>query len=715
MANNEDYLDKLLKAAESQDNPNSAINKVRQIERANQEAAEARKKEERLAEEARQKEEERLAEEARQKEEERLAEEARLAEEVSVNEETKLDEEIQTSTESVSLEADISESPLAVNEEPYDEDAQSVEESPITDASYEEKENVSGEVSESFVDNDIAALLDGMEVQPDESDADTENTDEIDKLLKSDFSGEVEMPEEDIEALLKSAEAFANESAETPESSEESSPSKNAESNDASDDPLAELSAEDITKMLNVELGIHEDEKQGEIEVDVSDISALEGELGIFDKNDVLSVGDGLTEDSGELDEISRLLKTIDSNDVSAVSDDDMLSMLNEAVINQEEMESIASKEKDREDTDPEYSEEKEDEKKKKKKKKLFGKKNKENSDEDEESETGEEDGEKHSKKSFLSRAIDFLTASDEDDEESENLINPIDAAPEAKEENFEDVPGENKEILNEMDNEGEEDGKGKKKKKKKKGKKDNAEGASDDESDEGEGETESGKKKKKEKASKEPLVLDIDTGKPLSKRNVRLIAVLAATVLLLIILINKFIPGTLEHAAARKAYYKGDYETVYTSFYGEKLSKSDQIMFDKSFVILKVTHKYDAFRSYYKIDMKVEALDQLLQAVANYEKWLILAETYGAVSEYNNAYQTILDSLAVTFGMTETEAKAVIALPTDLEYSLKCYSIVNGTDYIDPNEPLPAAFVPPVVENEEEIQYEDVLAEEGN
>ena len=50
MANNEDYLDSLLRAASSQDNPDSAINKVREINR--REAEEAAMAEAKLAEEA---------------------------------------------------------------------------------------------------------------------------------------------------------------------------------------------------------------------------------------------------------------------------------------------------------------------------------------------------------------------------------------------------------------------------------------------------------------------------------------------------------------------------------------------------------------------------------------------------------------------------------------------------------------------------------------
>ncbi|MBR5896057.1 MAG: hypothetical protein IKZ39_00385, partial [Lachnospiraceae bacterium] len=323
-------------------------------------------------------------------------------------------------------------------------------------------------------------------------------------------------------------------------------------------------------------------------------------------------------------------------------------------------------------------------------------------------------------KKGKLGKLLDFLTAEDEEEGEGESLLNPVDAPAEGT-----NVTGENAEIIEQMDAEGE-DGKGKKKKKKKdkKGKKGKDKGAEDDkgegDDEDEEGGDKKGKKKKKapkEKKERKPLELDIDTGKPLSKRNVKLIGVMAATLLLAIILVCSLIPKVIVNSGARKAYYKGDYETTYKSFYGEKkLSDSDKILFSRSEIVLRMLHKYDAYVTYNKMGMKVEALDQLLQAVQNYEAWLFAAESCGATEEFKDAYRKVIGALASDFGMSEADAKAVNALPTDEEYSLKVYSIVNHTEYIDPTEPLPAPFVAPESETVEEGDGSgDYLDEEGN
>jgi len=572
----------------------------------------------------------------------------------------------------------------------------------------------------------------------------SENASDIDSLLESDFSGEVDLS--DISNLLNDADSFA--------SSDILADGGDAiqEGDNAADIPLEEdggnldsllgdlsglieptdvekmvdensadgldMSESEITDLINDASDVSEENAEGEVAIDLSDLSSLETDFGVHDKNDIVAdTSVEGAEDSAELDEISDLLKSIDSNEVEQADDTDVLNLLNEAVTKQEEIENQAAMEKARDEAQAEYNEykekkAKEEEAKNKKSFFSFLKKNKE-----EKVETAPK------KESKLSKILAFLTAEEEEPEsEDDGLLTATDVNAEenaeGSSEGFEDVPGENKEILEEMDKEGEEEGgKKKKKKKKKKGKGDKGKEAEGEEGEEGEegADSSKGKKPKKEKKERKPLVLDIDTGKPLSKRNVKLIGVLAATLLICILLISKFVPGMLVNSSARKAYYVGDYETTYNTFFGEKLSESDQILFDRSSIILKMLHKYDAFRAYMNMNMKVEALDQLLQGVENYEKWLFIAESSGATEEFNKAYSKVTDALSATFGLTEEDAKTVIALPTDLEYSLKCESIANRTEYIDPTKPLPGPFIPPETEEYVDPVYEDYLPEEGN
>ena len=99
---------------------------------------------------------------------------------------------------------------------------------------------------------------------------------DIDSLLKSDFSGEVDIA--DIDKLLSGAEEFA---AEAEKENEETEEPEAAPVSDLGLDSVKNLTQEQIEKMLSGA----EDIGDGELEIDMNDMSAIESELGIFDKN----------------------------------------------------------------------------------------------------------------------------------------------------------------------------------------------------------------------------------------------------------------------------------------------------------------------------------------------------------------------------------------------------------------------------------------------
>lgn len=465
-----------------------------------------------------------------------------------------------------------------------------------------------------------------------------------------------------------------------------------------SDESMSDLSQDDIEKLLNDAKNVEpESEPQGEIEIDMNDLSQLES-LGVFDKDaDISELG----ESSEELDEISSLLKTADSNDISLNEEDDLMNLLSLESQRQAEEEEASKKAESEATVEAPKGKEK-------KKKKDKGKKKKGAIPDDLEGEidiSALEDSIPEKKQGVFAKFIAFMTASDEDVQENAGDGNG--------EFGFEGVQGENKEILDEIDKEG--DKKGKKKPKKDKKAKKGAAKEGGDGDDEGEGE-DGGKKKKKpkkEKVKKEkkPKEEEPDNSKPLNKKNVRKIFIMAATLLLLLMLFIKLVPAMMNRETARKAYYKGDYETTYTALFGEKLSEGDQLLFDRSEIILKMSHKYDAFQSYNKMGMRTEALDQLLQAVARYEEWLYIAEVCGCKDAFDAEYAKVVTALSVTYDLTLDRAKEINAMPTDLEYSLMVESIANHTEYIDPNEPLPEPFVPEP--DPTELNFEDVLPEE--
>lgn len=729
MNENEDYLESLLKAASSNDNPDSALSRAREFTK-------------NLAEQ--------IDMDTNPEASDELANETELADLLASDDLSVVIDDVDEASEILDKTADLDvfeaevDMPIdsatieAVEEqvEELEKAITSSEQDTVSDVEKSENtlESAEPEVIEEI---DIDSLLSddpGIEntfpsdeeldkaqevAEAEQKAIDGEaDIDDIDKLLNSDFSGEINLDEGlldsvNIDSLDTSAEETEAPLAESSDSDEEApledfdlasienliNEESTADStSEEAVDELSDLSQEDIEKMLDA-ANDNSEEPQGEIEIDLNDLAALENEFGIVDKD---KLSDESIEGNEELKELSGLFDSIDSDEVMSGEDEDMLNILNEAVTKSVEAdeEKEASKAKKKSDDDEAEAATG----KKKGKKKKVKKKEK----------TGEVDA-ALKEKGKIAKFFDFLTAEEESEEES--LINPIDA------EGNEDVPdGENKEILNEIDSEEASDGKKKKKKdKKKKGKKGKDKGEESEEPEDGESgeESEEGDKKKKpkkEKKPRKPLELDVDTGKPLNKKNVILIFIMCISVMVAIILVVKLIPPILAKKEARDAFYKGDYELTYTTFFGEKkLKESDQILYDRSFIILKVRHKYDSFAAYRKLNMEVEALDQLLQAVAEYDNWSAMASACGADKQFAEEYSRIIGALSTVYGLSETQAIDICALETDLEYSLKVESVINNTPYIDPNDPFfEPGPVSPVDGEQSDDTEQDILREEG-
>lgn len=257
------------------------------------------------------------------------------------------------------------------------------------------------------------------------------------------------------------------------------------------------------------------------------------------------------------------------------------------------------------------------------------------------------------------------------------------------KEEQEIDISDENRAILEEVDQEGINPKKGKKKKDKK-GKK----GAKAQDDEETEGGAKNDKKsqkaaKKKEKQEKkarkaeekeflkEPLT-------KLPKKKVISIFAICLTLMAIIVIVSLFVPAYLDRKEARKAYYSGDYESVYQLLSGEKLGKSDAILYERSVMVLYFDNKLEAYQLYKSLGEEKEALNELLTAVAFYQKNTERASECGAWDEIQPGYQKILEQLEEQYQVSEAEASEIVQMEA-LDYNKALYRILYGTDFTIP------------------------------
>ena len=432
-------------------------------------------------------------------------------------------------------------------------------------------------------------------------------------------------------------------------------------------------------------------------------------------EEDVTGLLDQMAGTDEDLSDINEMLKKVDNNESLDTSDADMLALLEGIKEAPSEGTSAEEGPAGAEDSEEEPKAKKKKEKsakkekkEKKPRKKLFGKSKAESVETgDTEGEANQENGESadevgfmtdegaevslddaldsirdkdaeagmEKKSGFFARLWHFLT------EEAEEIEDEVSKG-------AENATGENAEIIKELDNEdaNKKKKKDKKKKSKKAGKAVPVEGAEEEEG-ENAGGAPAKKKKKKEKKEKEKKEKEKRPPEPkvLTRRATIVLVAFCATLIAAITFLSSFLPEYADKAEARRAFYAGDYKTVYEQLNNKKLGSSDEIMFQRAVEVLSLQHKLDSYQNRIVLGKDMEALDALFQGVDLYIE-LAGSDTSGALDELTEIYQQICTILQDDYGVSPEEAVEINGYD-NATYTRKLDSILHGTEFYLPGE----------------------------
>ncbi|MBQ9361439.1 MAG: hypothetical protein IJT96_10445 [Lachnospiraceae bacterium] len=173
--------------------------------------------------------------------------------------------------------------------------------------------------------------------------------------------------------------------------------------------------------------------------------------------------------------------------------------------------------------------------------------------------------------------------------------------------------------------------------------------------------------------------------------------------------------------SAAKTNYDKGDYEGAFDSLVGlTHLSDESRDIYNKSFVLMRLQRKIDAYNEFQQREMPLEAIDSLLQGVVIHDALTEYAASLGVGDGFEALYQEILGYLSGMYGVSEDAARETSRIGDDLEYTMALLDIVDPTwrDEIEPTVELteggaampeytgePPAEEPP---HEEEAEHAD-------
>lgn len=233
-----------------------------------------------------------------------------------------------------------------------------------------------------------------------------------------------------------------------------------------------------------------------------------------------------------------------------------------------------------------------------------------------------------------------------------------------------------------------EDDGKGKKGKKGKQGKKGEKVESTEEEGDEPaptkEEKAKSAKDaqkeaKKKEKEEKRRLQMEevVESSKLYTKKNIIRIVIIFTSFLCIIILSKVMYEKFIYQVQAEQAYYAGEYGEVYQILYGKNLSESEQVLYDRSRIILKVSIQLDSFESYQLAGKESMALDALIQSVEQYDNLLVEAEENHVTSELDELLQ-LIETQLLSYGLSIEDARGLSLIEDDAIYQQTINFIVE-------------------------------------
>lgn len=533
------------------------------------------------------------------------------------------------------------------------------------DANEDSQEHMSTESDEKPEDDFSIADIESDVPQ----DIDADNAVEVKVEPKSEIDPEIPVMEEEISQEEEpqqtepepedSQDALLSEDIAIPEPEEEST----------EDNAVAATVPNEESSTPQIEEGVAGSEAAPEdISSDTSD--AIENMSSDDDFSDILEIMD----EDPDLAEINDMLKKVDKNE-PVQDDDDVMGLLNQMAddeskeaepVTQFIPESVPEPEKVNVDAiapreEASTGKKKKGIKKAKKKAPKESKKSKESSTED----TAVEES-KEKKPGVLSKVFHLLTDEWEPEPTEEELAQAAEEAKAAKEE---------------ADAKKAEDKKAKAEEKK-------AKAAEKEAAKKAKAEEAAAKKKEKqdakeaklaEKRAKEEAEAPKNQ-KRLSPKKIAVVTVFAASVLAGILLFSNYASFQDSIAKARRAYYAGDYKSVYIETYGEKLDESDSIIEAKSKVILTMQRKLDSYQNHMKLGQNVEALNALITGLQTYDTINQEAESYGVLAEVDSIKDEILAILESNYGLNEEEAKALLQDDDKVSYTLTLDRIANGT-----------------------------------
>lgn len=150
------------------------------------------------------------------------------------------------------------------------------------------------------------------------------------------------------------------------------------------------------------------------------------------------------------------------------------------------------------------------------------------------------------------------------------------------------------------------------------------------------------------------------------------------ATIAVLTIFGSMLLSRNSNMSNAENLFASGDYMKAYDTINAANLVDEDDVLYKRIRLCSQVQKEVNSFKNYTAMDKKLEALDSLVKGIRHYDLNLAEAESLNITGQMENLKSQLVSALSTDFGVTEEEARQLVAIEDRVEYAKQLQELLN-------------------------------------
>lgn len=128
----------------------------------------------------------------------------------------------------------------------------------------------------------------------------------------------------------------------------------------------------------------------------------------------------------------------------------------------------------------------------------------------------------------------------------------------------------------------------------------------------------------------------------------------------------------------AENLFASGEYMKAYDTINAASMVDEDDVLYKRIRLCSQVQKEVNSYKNYTAMGQKAEALDSLVKGIRHYDLNLAEAGTLDITGQMENLKSQLVTALNTDFGVSEKEARQLIAIQDRKEYAKQIHDIVN-------------------------------------